>query len=67
VDGYHRTGSGEGRHAASGQNIAILGKFRLLAGVHHVVDKLLHRRLLDTVKVVADAHIENKRLASSSA
>ena len=42
------------------ENIAIEGKLRLLAGIHHGVDKLLHRRLLDTVKVITHAHIENK-------
>ena len=45
------------------QRVAVLGEFRMRGGVHHVVDKFLHRRLLNTVKVVADAHIENKRLA----
>ena len=42
------------------ENIAIAGKFGLLAGVHHAVDELLHRRLLDTVQVITHAHIENK-------
>ncbi|STI34587.1 Uncharacterised protein [Escherichia coli] len=29
--------------------------------VHHIVDELLHRRLLNTFKVVTDAHIKDER------
>ena len=42
------------------QRVAVLGKFRLPGGVHHIIDKLLHRRLFDAFQVIADAHIENK-------
>lgn len=29
--------------------------------VHHIVDELLHRRLLNTFEVVTDAHIKDER------
>ena len=45
------------------QGVAVLGEFRMGGGVHHIVDKFLHWRLFNTVKVVANAHIENKRFA----
>ncbi len=44
------------------QRVAVLGKFWLPGGVHHIIDKLLHRRLLDPFQVITDAHIENKGL-----
>jgi len=32
----------------------------MVCRIHHVIDELLHRRLLNALQVVADAHIENK-------
>ena len=29
--------------------------------IHHIVDELLHRRLLNTFEVITDAHIKDER------